>query len=63
MFTAGTLRAPGKLAVLPILFAAHDESETTVLVHVGRSLCVCGMLMYTILKSLALMQKLCVRFL
>jgi len=37
--TSGTLRGPGKLAVPPILFARHDESESITLVHLGRSLC------------------------
>jgi len=37
--TAGTLRGPGKLAVPPILFARHDESESIAFIHLGRSLC------------------------
>ena len=38
--TAGVLRGPGKLAVRPLVFAKHDESESVVVVHLGRSLCV-----------------------
>ncbi|KAF9517449.1 hypothetical protein BS47DRAFT_1326160 [Hydnum rufescens UP504] len=38
-FTSGSLRAPGRLAVPPLLFAKRDDSETIVIVHVGRSLC------------------------
>lgn len=38
--TAGTLKGPGKFAVRPLIFAKWDESESVVLVHVGRSLCV-----------------------
>ncbi|TYJ56037.1 hypothetical protein B9479_003280 [Cryptococcus floricola] len=37
--TAGSLRGPGKLAVPPILFAKHDESEAVAIVHLGRALC------------------------
>lgn len=37
--TAGSLRGPGKLAIPPILFAKHDESEAVAVVHLGRALC------------------------
>ncbi|KAF8342655.1 Thioesterase/thiol ester dehydrase-isomerase [Cantharellus anzutake] len=37
--TAGSLRGPGKLAVPPILFAKHDETESIAFIHLGRSLC------------------------
>jgi len=37
--TSGSLRGPGKLAVAPLLFSTHDDSETVILVHAGRSLC------------------------
>ncbi|KAG8778805.1 hypothetical protein FRC12_024820 [Ceratobasidium sp. 428] len=36
---SGSLRGPGKIALPPIAFAKEDESETIVIVHVGRSLC------------------------
>lgn len=38
--TAGALRGPGRLAVPPILFARNDDTESKVIIHVGRSLCV-----------------------
>ncbi|ORY21291.1 mitochondrion protein [Naematelia encephala] len=37
--TAGSLRGPGKLAVPPLLFAKHDESEAVAVIHLGRALC------------------------
>lgn len=37
--TSGALRGPGKLAVPPILFAKHDESESIAFIHLGRGLC------------------------
>ena len=37
--TAGALRGPGKIAVPPILFAAHDDSETVAFLHLGRGMC------------------------
>ncbi|KIY50837.1 Thioesterase/thiol ester dehydrase-isomerase [Fistulina hepatica ATCC 64428] len=37
--TAGVLRGPGRLAVNPLVRARKNESESMVLVHVGRSLC------------------------
>lgn len=37
--TAGTLRGPGKLASVPLVRARKDESESLVIVHVGRGLC------------------------
>ncbi|WVQ75892.1 hypothetical protein IAR50_005526 [Cryptococcus sp. DSM 104548] len=37
--TAGSLRGPGKLAVTPLLFAKHDESEAIAVIHLGRALC------------------------
>jgi hypothetical protein len=37
--TAGTLRGPGRLALLPLVRARVDESEALVIVHVGRGLC------------------------
>ncbi|KAG8936668.1 hypothetical protein FRC02_000126 [Tulasnella sp. 418] len=37
--TAGTLAGPGKFAVRPLIFAKWDESESVVIVHLGRSLC------------------------
>ncbi|KAG8699860.1 hypothetical protein FRC09_006329 [Ceratobasidium sp. 395] len=36
---SGSLRGPGKIALPPVVFAREDESETLVIVHVGRSLC------------------------
>ncbi|KAG8709881.1 hypothetical protein FRC09_000419 [Ceratobasidium sp. 395] len=36
---SGSLRGPGKIALPPVVFAKEDESETLVIVHVGRSLC------------------------
>ncbi|KAF8880893.1 HotDog domain-containing protein [Gymnopilus junonius] len=37
--TAGALRGPGKLALLPLVRAKNDESESIVFLHVGRGLC------------------------
>jgi hypothetical protein len=37
--TAGALRGPGRLALLPLVRARCDESEALVIVHVGRGLC------------------------
>ncbi|PPQ88271.1 hypothetical protein CVT25_005434 [Psilocybe cyanescens] len=37
--TAGALRGPGKLALLPLIRAKHDESESIVFLHLGRGLC------------------------
>jgi hypothetical protein len=37
--TAGALRGPGRLALLPLVRARFDESEALVIVHVGRGLC------------------------
>jgi hypothetical protein len=37
--TAGALRGPGRLALLPLVRARVDESEAFVIVHVGRGLC------------------------
>ncbi len=37
--TAGALRGPGRLALLPFVRARVDESEALVIVHVGRGLC------------------------
>jgi len=37
--TAGALRGPGRLALLPLVRARVDESESLVIVHVGRGLC------------------------
>jgi len=37
--TAGALRGPGRLALLPLVRARADESEALVFVHVGRGLC------------------------
>ena len=37
--SAGALRGPGKLALLPLVRAKRDESEAVVIVHVGRGLC------------------------
>ena len=37
--TAGALRGPGRLALLPLVRARVDESEALVIVHVGRGLC------------------------
>ncbi|KAF7978660.1 hypothetical protein HWV62_45182 [Athelia sp. TMB] len=38
-FTAGTLRGPGKLALPALVRVRRDESESLVLVHLGRDLC------------------------
>jgi acyl-coenzyme A thioesterase PaaI-like protein len=37
--TVGALRGPGRLALLPLVRARVDESESLVIVHVGRGLC------------------------
>ena len=37
--TAGALRGPGKLGVIPIVRARKDESESIIFVHIGRGLC------------------------
>ena len=37
--TAGALRGPGKLALLPLIRARKDESESYVFLHLGRGLC------------------------
>ncbi|KAH7887025.1 HotDog domain-containing protein [Phlebopus sp. FC_14] len=37
--TAGALRGPGKLALMPLVRSKYDESEAVVIVHVGRGLC------------------------
>jgi len=37
--TAGALRGPGRLAVLPLCRAKRDESEGIIFLHVGRGLC------------------------
>jgi hypothetical protein len=37
--TAGALRGPGRLALLPLVRARVNESEALVIVHVGRGLC------------------------
>ncbi|KDR70026.1 hypothetical protein GALMADRAFT_255394 [Galerina marginata CBS 339.88] len=37
--TAGALRGPGKLALLPLIRAKRDESESVVFLHLGRGLC------------------------
>ena len=37
--TAGALRGPGRLALIPLVRARFDESEALVIVHVGRGLC------------------------
>jgi hypothetical protein len=37
--TAGALRGPGKLAFSPLVRARKDESESLIIVHVGRGLC------------------------
>jgi hypothetical protein len=65
--TAGTLRGPGKLALLPIVRAKRDESEAVAIVHVGRALCghegiVHGGLLATILdETLARIVSLCTK--
>jgi hypothetical protein len=37
--TAGALRGPGKLALLPLIRAKSDETESVVFLHLGRGLC------------------------
>ena len=37
--TAGALRGPGKLSSMPLVRARKDESESIIIVHVGRGLC------------------------
>lgn len=37
--TAGALRGPGKLALPPLVLAKKDESESMLVMHVGRGLC------------------------
>jgi len=37
--TAGALRGPGKLALLPLMRVKKDESESYVFLHLGRGLC------------------------
>ena len=37
--TAGALRGPGKLALLPLMRVRKDESESYVFLHLGRLLC------------------------
>lgn len=37
--TAGALRGPGKLALLPLIRVKKDESESIVFLHLGRGLC------------------------
>ena len=37
--TAGALRGPGKLALLPLILVKKDESESIVFLHLGRGLC------------------------
>jgi len=37
--TAGALRGPGKLAVIPLVRAKRDESEAIIFTHFGRGLC------------------------
>lgn len=37
--SAGALRGPGKLALLPLVRAKRDESEAVGIIHVGRGLC------------------------
>ncbi|KAH9487430.1 hypothetical protein JR316_0001505 [Psilocybe cubensis] len=37
--TAGALRGPGKLALLPLIRVKHDESESIVFLHLGRGMC------------------------
>jgi hypothetical protein len=39
ILTAGALRGPGRLALLPLVRSRVDESEALVIVHVGRGLC------------------------
>ena len=37
--SAGALRGPGKLALLPLVRVKKDDSEAITIVHVGRGLC------------------------
>ncbi|KAL4067024.1 HotDog domain-containing protein [Scleroderma yunnanense] len=37
--TAGALRGPGKLALIPLVRSKYDESEAITFIHVGRGLC------------------------
>ncbi|KAG8867270.1 hypothetical protein FRB97_003410 [Tulasnella sp. 331] len=37
--TAGTLKGPGRLSAPPLVFGKWDDSESVVVIHVGRSLC------------------------
>jgi hypothetical protein len=37
--TAGTLRGPSKLAIKPLVFSTRDETESYIILHLGRSLC------------------------
>lgn len=37
--TVGALRGPGKLALYPLIRAKKDESESIVVLHLGRGLC------------------------
>ena len=37
--TAGTLRGPGKLALMPLVRVRWDESESVIIIHVGRGVC------------------------
>ncbi|KAF9527869.1 HotDog domain-containing protein [Crepidotus variabilis] len=37
--TAGSLRGPGKLAVYPLLRVKNDETESIIVLHLGRGLC------------------------
>ena len=37
--SAGALRGPGKLALMPMVRARWDETQAVVIVHVGRGLC------------------------
>ena len=37
--SAGTLRGPGKLALRPLVRARKDETESILIIHVGRGLC------------------------
>lgn len=37
--SAGALRGPGKLALMPLVRARRDETEAVVITHVGRGLC------------------------
>jgi hypothetical protein len=37
--TAGTLRGPGKLALMPLVRVRRDESESVIIIHIGRGVC------------------------